>query len=187
MADDFLDLLYDTPALQAKPVSPAKLKHGLPLPQTDTPELLLAPAVKLLTAVHSTNKFAPPLRVHSKTKFAPPWREDPHGLAVVPAQDAPTTFKVPQKSSRIVTVPAAASAIFSRTSKHSNAYDSEKYAEVPEITHHILPARASAAICVDGVRVDEAVLPEFRSIFRFKHFNKMQSACLQAVSSGILY
>ena len=54
-----------------------------------------------------------------------------------------------------------------------------------EITHPILPARASAAICVDGVRVDEAVPIEFRSIFRFKHFNKMQSACLPAVSSGI--
>ena len=108
---------------------------------------------------------------------------------MVPAQDAPTLVK-PRFLKNLLALSGTsgrASAVFSRTSKHSNANDSEKYAEVPEITHHILPARASAAICVDGVRVDEAVLPEFRSIFRFKHFNKMQSACLQAVSSGILY
>ena len=157
MADDLFDLPHDTPASQAKAVLPAniKLKYG-PLPQL-------------------AGKFA--------LTAVPSLRNDPQGLAVVPAQDAPTL--VHQESSRIGTVPAAALAVFSQTSKHSNAYDSEKYADAPEITHHILPAHASAAICVDGVRVDAAVLPEFRSIFRFDHFNKMQSACLQAVSSGI--
>ena len=55
-------------------------------------------------------------------------------------------------------------------------------AEVPEIATPKTPARVNAAMCIDGAKVEEEVPSEFRKVFSFNCFNKMQSACLHAVS-----
>ena len=101
--------------------------------------------------------------------------------------------------------PATAS-VASGALTHSSSADNSVDAEVPEIPKPKTPARGSAALCIDpaygqaavpaqdiqksnnqvgmffAAKVEEEIPREFRKVFRFSCFNKMQSACLPAVS-----
>ena len=167
MADDFLDLLYDTPAAQT--MAPVK-----------NPRL----AVTVHAAAKPALTFgAAPAQTKSKfvSPWSTPWRGDPYGQAAVPAQDIPKPNNEVGRLFRAA--PAAASVAPRALKKNFSSDDTDSIdAEVPEIAKPKTPARGSAATCIDGAKVEEEVPREFRKVFSFSFFNKMQSACLPAVS-----